>query len=448
MPPKARLRQLQAARAIWNQQRRQAASSVSLPETPSPPSANAALPPASLNSGNDGISSPEYIPLPLEEDDEDCCFSGNVNDLVERDIDWVSSDDSDSDDSDEDLEDIDAESLEKSKKPLDEEELSEIHFSPKPTVHDVLDSSKSAKDWKVAERGIHGYTGHSDRTKSRRNKAARDGEETWKKVEASTDPQVSMMRAFFAPHPDPEAVVPEILALPQSFNKLDNPSPASIVDYDSDHSEPPESDVKDGLDGLSDTNDNDITGEPPRASASSAPPLKRRRHAIPVRRQRELQKESRQKQLADALTDIKALILSRKTCFQERAAESQGFRPVWGGRMLRTWTCVWVEKRELPQSQRGSHGKVFSLLDDPQIKAELRAYVHSHKWAMNPAKVKDLAAGKLIPAAAAQYTKELVNKEMPAGLKKYMEYAGTLSKDSNEMYQRNFPQYCTMLALQ
>ena len=106
----------------------------------------------------------------------------------------------------------------------------------------------------------------------------------------------------------------------------------------------------------------------------------------------------------------------------ECAAESQGFAPRWGGRQVRSWAKVWVAKRELPKSVRGSHAKVRSLLDDPMVAAELRAYLRSNKWAMNPGKLAQFSKNELIPSAADQYLRKIVHDEMPRGLKRYMEY--------------------------
>lgn len=76
----------------------------------------------------------------------------------------------------------------------------------------------------------------------------------------------------------------------------------------------------------------------------------------------------------------------------------------------------------MPVSKYGRHRKIASLLDDPAIGAELRAYVRLNKWAVNPAKLAQFTQKKLILSAADQYLKHIVNKEMPAGLKQYMEY--------------------------
>jgi hypothetical protein len=71
--------------------------------------------------------------------------------------------------------------------------------------------------------------------------------------------------------------------------------------------------------------------------------------------------------------------------------------------------------------KRGHHSKVYSLLDDPKIKAELQAYVCSNKWVMNPGKLAEFAKGNMLPAAADKYLRDVVQSEMPKGLKKYME---------------------------
>ncbi|KAF8055963.1 hypothetical protein FPV67DRAFT_1384425, partial [Lyophyllum atratum] len=183
------------------------------------------------------------------------------------------------------------------------------------------------------------------------------------------------------------------------------------------------------------------------------PPLKRRCLEVPVRTQRERNKAEKRKKLDNALSDVQKLLKSKKTKFEggpsglqayrtlaiqsllrmsikngrlpldasQRAAESHGFAAKWGGRNLLRWTKDWIRERILPQSQKGRHGKVYSVLDDPAIRAELRSYVRSHKWAMNPSKLKDFSAGKLVPDAADKYLRHIVREEMPRGLKKYME---------------------------
>jgi hypothetical protein len=60
---------------------------------------------------------------------------------------------------------------------------------------------------------------------------------------------------------------------------------------------------------------------------------------------------------------------------------------------------------------------VFSLLSDPAIAAELRAYVHSNKWAMDPEKLSKFSQDKLVPKALEQYLQHITHSEVPHGLK-------------------------------
>ncbi len=105
----------------------------------------------------------------------------------------------------------------------------------------------------------------------------------------------------------------------------------------------------------------------------------------------------------------------------EQAAESNGFSVKWGGRMVRRWARAWIEKRELPSSARGAHLKSYSLLDDPSIRAELRSYLRSNKWATDPVKVAEYSKLEMIPAAAEKFIRHIVDEEMPRGLMKYMQ---------------------------
>ncbi|KIJ51680.1 hypothetical protein M422DRAFT_78752, partial [Sphaerobolus stellatus SS14] len=105
----------------------------------------------------------------------------------------------------------------------------------------------------------------------------------------------------------------------------------------------------------------------------------------------------------------------------ERAAESQGFAKNWGGRMVWSWVRLWIKSRELPTSKQGRHSKVFSLLDDPLVCTELRTYLRSNKWSMNPKKLVEFTKNKLLPDEAKRYLQCIVETEMPSGLKKYLE---------------------------
>jgi len=105
----------------------------------------------------------------------------------------------------------------------------------------------------------------------------------------------------------------------------------------------------------------------------------------------------------------------------EMAAESHGFAHVWEGCQVHSWTRRWMTNHTLPVSLMGCHAKVYSLLDDPDIVAELCAYIHSNKWAINPQKLANFSKNRLIPDESAKYVHDLIDHEMPHGLKQYME---------------------------
>lgn len=183
------------------------------------------------------------------------------------------------------------------------------------------------------------------------------------------------------------------------------------------------------------------------------PPHKRRKLDIPARRAQQLTLEAKQNSLEKALTDIEKLIRSRRDVFEagrnglqayraraiqsclqmmiwnhrkfidasERAAESQGFAVKWGGRLVRRWVRGWWQARQLPVSKKGRHVKVYTLLSDPSICAELRSYVRSNKWSMDPAKLAEFSQNTMVPAAAEEYVKQIVREEIPKGLQCYLE---------------------------
>jgi len=183
------------------------------------------------------------------------------------------------------------------------------------------------------------------------------------------------------------------------------------------------------------------------------PQRKRRKLDVPARVLRHRVKEERRQGQKKALDDIEKLICSKRKIFDtghvglqayharaiqsylqmvlhngrksieasERAAESQGFAARWGGRLVCHWAKEWIKNRELPVSRKGRHMKAYTLLSDPAICAELRSYVRSNKWAMNPAKLAEFSKDNLVSVAAKEYLQHIINKEMPEGLKKYME---------------------------
>jgi len=105
----------------------------------------------------------------------------------------------------------------------------------------------------------------------------------------------------------------------------------------------------------------------------------------------------------------------------ECSAETLGFAAKWGSRQLRKWSRHWLQVRDLPKSLKGQHAKVYSLLSDPTVAAELRAYVWSNKWAMDPTKLAQFVGNKLTHTAADKYLQHIVEEEMPRGLTWYLE---------------------------
>ena len=189
------------------------------------------------------------------------------------------------------------------------------------------------------------------------------------------------------------------------------------------------------------------------AAEKSAPSPKRRKGETPIRVRRNGWKNALRSIRQDALVAIEKQISSSRSGFEggsnglqahraraissylhmlvrndrqkivasERAAEAQGFAAQWGGRQVRSWTELWIKDRKLPQSLRGKHIKVFTLLDDPGICAELRSYVRSNKWAVDPVKLANFSTMTMLPKSAEAYGTNLMKKEIPTGLKRYLE---------------------------
>lgn len=62
-----------------------------------------------------------------------------------------------------------------------------------------------------------------------------------------------------------------------------------------------------------------------------------------------------------------------------------------------------------------------SVFADAAIKVELRTYMQSNKWAVNPKKLQEFTNKMMLPTEAAKYCQQICDKEMLQGLKKYME---------------------------
>ncbi|KAE9394968.1 hypothetical protein BT96DRAFT_958677 [Gymnopus androsaceus JB14] len=177
---------------------------------------------------------------------------------------------------------------------------------------------------------------------------------------------------------------------------------------------------------LEDGTEEDVVNSNGKRSANLLPavvPLKQHKLDVPWQTTQKERKEDKLKVLTKALDDIAKVIRSPKTNFasaraiqsnlqMQKAALSQGFAAN---------NSEWVQNCRLPGSRKGCHAKVYSLLDDPTIKAELRVYIRSHKWAMYPKKLAQFTKGELIPKEANKYLQKIVQDEMPKGLKKYME---------------------------
>ncbi|KAH8825538.1 hypothetical protein DL96DRAFT_1734433 [Flagelloscypha sp. PMI_526] len=203
---------------------------------------------------------------------------------------------------------------------------------------------------------------------------------------------------------------------------------------------------------LSDETDSDISDD---EDVESEPPTKqvRRADGLTARAARAEAKRARAKNNEEALTHIQKLIKARQTIFtsghsglqatraraieshlrmmvkggraaiesSQRSAEVHGFRPAWGGRQIRRWTSAWVNERKLPKSMQGRHVKSWSLLDDPAISEELKSFVRTNKWAMNPAKLMEYTKSTIVTDWMKKYVENTVSKEMPTGLMKYLE---------------------------
>ena len=138
----------------------------------------------------------------------------------------------------------------------------------------------------------------------------------------------------------------------------------------------------------------------------SPPYSKRHKLAVPTCEARRIACDDRLKAVKMALNDIEKLVASKRTKFEaghnslqayharaiqsclhmvvnnnrrlidasERAAEGQGFAGKWGGRLVQIWVSRWQKLRELPELEKGHHGKIYSLLDDSEVCHECKGY--------------------------------------------------------------------------
>ncbi|TFL05134.1 hypothetical protein BDV98DRAFT_501471, partial [Pterulicium gracile] len=103
------------------------------------------------------------------------------------------------------------------------------------------------------------------------------------------------------------------------------------------------------------------------------------------------------------------------------AALASGFSAGWVSRSVRSWTQKYIKDRGLPSSRRGCHTKVSNVLDDPTVWAIIRSYLRSNKWSINPVKLRNFVNNELASKEAEAYAKEVMEVEMPTGLRQYIQ---------------------------
>ncbi|KAJ7599763.1 hypothetical protein C8J56DRAFT_1072391 [Mycena floridula] len=405
---------------------------------------------------------PEGISADSDADVDVCGWDGSTGHCIPRDADGApetditgGETDDDDDDDDDEIGELEGPALRESLEKSIQFVIENIHVNENspvmgsndeddasaPSVFARMMAPKASGEWKKAESNRNlGYTGLAPRTQRRKGQAAREGEAERKKTKTSSTAQ--FMKAYFAPK-EPDPVIP-VAGTPVIATTSDPHHNASVEDSQDEIFTGYLSDISLNPSDGNLTDDEDDT-------------LKRQRLTVPYREARQLakhtKKDNREKALKSALKDMEKIFESRQTEFEagrnglqfyraqsirahlemmikgrgsvdasSRAAEALGFSSKWGGRLVRSWTAAWIDKRDLPKSQRGQHRKAYSLLtEDPAIRTEMRSYLRSNKWAMDPAKLQDFTEKKMIPAAAKAYLQTIVDGEMPRGLKKYLE---------------------------
>lgn len=247
-------------------------------------------------------------------------------------------------------------------------------------------------------------------------------------VNLSPDLDAVLFGGYEADLPDDEPLEPPILS-----------------DDEHEHAGVCEDEHEEDVGGCSNDCDSDQNEEPIR---------KRQRRVldIPVLEARHHKQRARRIKLERALSSVDKKIRSRKTTWtggehgleamcarairvylqlvlkgvkglpaSKIAAQSSNLVKFQGSRAIRQWANHWIRTEDLPTSQRGCHIKVSSLLDDPEITAECRSYLRSNKWATNPRKFSEFVNQTMLPAEAEKYAKDIVDKEMPHGMKHYLE---------------------------
>ncbi|KAG1803044.1 hypothetical protein EV424DRAFT_1582458 [Suillus variegatus] len=370
------------------------------------------------------LSLPASVTVESESESEsECEYEGGVNHILsEPDLHAAEPCDNERmSDTDESLEELEGTDL--------EENLKALRVDVGSGGYAKVAAPKTVKTWQKAEKNqALGYTGTSKRTQQCHAKQAHES------AQKSNNPQILMMRQMFvidksanratmlSPSPPPAtanaAVVPE--------------SGKTFFGYISDLSSDSESDadIEDSDINSPDTNDDNKTMPTGDGWLPRVPPRKRQRLDVPRRVQQEHKREYWSKEMNKALGDMDKLLKSKKTQFiggprglqarRTQAIQSHLKLVATNGRTFLDASERAAEAHGFAAKQ-GHHAKVYLLLSDPAIASELRLYVRSNKWVMDPEKLTRFTENQLIPSAADKYLQEIVHDEMPRGLKRYME---------------------------
>ncbi|KAJ3847597.1 hypothetical protein EV368DRAFT_87552 [Lentinula lateritia] len=334
------------------------------------------------------------------------------------------------------------------------------------SAFEVLMKERLVKEWGRAENSsrMGVYNGCSDRTE--RYHAQKVVEKKKKDAAMRNTNTAKAFTSFFIPIQKAVVVAPESIprtCTPESdpTPTLPNPSPMFSV---TGNSECPElegflSDTEEDPGDDFDLSEGDKTatadyrcGINEQSASLVGPPRKHQKRAERAEASAKYQ-QTRDNQLTSALKDIEKLLASKKDSFvnghdglqatrarsirstltmvvekkkglidaSHIAAEANNFSLNWGSHCIRQWTQNWIKTRVLPQSSRGRHTKVYSLLSEPAARDAIRGYLRTNKWSVNPPRLKKLFANELAPDEAREYAKQIISQEMPRGLKGFVE---------------------------
>ncbi|KAJ3987893.1 hypothetical protein F5890DRAFT_1571338 [Lentinula detonsa] len=156
-------------------------------------------------------------------------------------------------------------------------------------------------------------------------------------------------------------------------------------------------------------NDENVNGSEEELGIAAASKLKHRKLDVSVKSLREHEQQKRHEALRLGLKNISKVIILRHYEFETGDHGLQARR----ARAIESYLHLVVWNR--------CHAKVFSLLEDLLICAELQSWLHTNKWAMNPAKLAQHTQEKIIMPEVKKYLQNTVNNEMPQGLIRYID---------------------------